>query len=600
MLASPQDRATEALSLSLDSAKSVSSPDISNAASVTLLIHGVGDASYDTLLKAAGDGYAASGFGRNFERRTIAECPVLWGPPNAAECLVLDASGSSHILIALPWARRRLRLSVVARFSALLLLQLAVLAIVTFAFRHVLEFIVEWLKPTSHRMMAYLIMLGFSALAYLLSSDPAKKFKSPPMSAFFLPLLLLVGVMFFVEGTWLWVLMALPLTILGLMSTIVILRCLRIAPTVGWRLALIGLICAIALTDTALIGIARKAELRSERRLASIFDDPSHNVLSNPQIYKGWMNASPSDGKKDLPDALFSIPATEPKSIPTRKPADLGAVERKPGSLPQVAPNLTAPDGMWGREAPTLLADWLAQLVRHIKWTDLVTWSDLTKEVIVTAGFVMLCLLISVYGWLLDFGFDVLHYTGKERLRTSLIEGVATAIRWINQQAPNVPIVVVGHSLGSVLAAHAVASLASDEPCLKHTVLVTMGSPLNYLSQAFPSSVQTVERLSQTICERVRWVNFWRRRDPIGKKLNIGDRRVVQRCVGKGGHPDYWSDRKVWRAVAREGLGVAVGEREDDSDGTEYCIFERGLGTLVAVAILALIAFGAGLWAIAF
>jgi hypothetical protein len=161
-----------------------------------------------------------------------------------AECLVLDASGRSHLLIALPWARRRPRLSFVFGFSAALLLVLAILATVTFAFVNPLEFVVDWLRPMSHRALVYLVMTAVSVLAYVFSSDARKKFELPPMSVFIWPPLLLLGVMFFVDGGWLWVFIGLPLLVLGLMSMLIIGRCIRIAPTFGWKLALVGLLAA--------------------------------------------------------------------------------------------------------------------------------------------------------------------------------------------------------------------------------------------------------------------------------------------------------------------------------------------------------------------
>jgi hypothetical protein len=184
MLTSPPHRAHEPISPTRDLSKPASSPDLSNATSMTLIIHGVGDQSYDKLLKAAADGYVASGFGKSFERVTLAQCPVLWGPPNGAECLVLEASGRSHFLIALPWARRRIRLSFVAKLRAVMLLVLALFAIVTFVFLNPLEFIVEWLRPISHRVLAFLVMAAVSFLAYVFSSDTRKKFELSSMSIF--------------------------------------------------------------------------------------------------------------------------------------------------------------------------------------------------------------------------------------------------------------------------------------------------------------------------------------------------------------------------------------------------------------------------------
>ena len=66
--------------------------------------------------------------------------------------------------------------------------------------------------------------------------------------------------------------------------------------------------------------------------------------------------------------------------------------------------------------------------------------------------------------------------------RTTLVDNVANAVRWCHKTAPGAKIIVVGHSLGSVIASHALCSMASEESCLQRTSLVTMGSPLNYLN----------------------------------------------------------------------------------------------------------------------
>jgi hypothetical protein len=84
-----------------------------------------------------------------------------------------------------------------------------------------------------------------------------------------------------------------PQLVLGLMSMLIIGRCIRIAPTFGWKLALIGLLAAIALPDTALIGIARNFELRWESRYASAHDHSLDDVPLKPETYQRLLKATP-------------------------------------------------------------------------------------------------------------------------------------------------------------------------------------------------------------------------------------------------------------------------------------------------------------------
>ena len=201
------------------------------------------------------------------------------------------------------------------------------------------------------------------------------------------------------------------------------------------------------------------------------------------------------------------------------------------------------------------------------------------------------------FSWLLDFGFDVLHYGGNEKHRTSLIEALAQSLRWFHAQAPNAAIVVVGHSLGSVVAAQSIASLAACDSWLSQVVLVTLGSPLNYINRVFPKSVQRVGELADALrAAHVRWINLWRRSDPIGKFLDIGDIETVQYCVGPGGHPDYWSGGVVWKAVAFEALGIGARSRNQIIGAADACVLERRLGSLVFASVVVLALCGVGLW----
>jgi hypothetical protein len=212
---------------------------------------------------------------------------------------------------------------------------------------------------------------------------------------------------------------------------------------------------------------------------------------------------------------------------------------------------------------------------------------------------VLLCVLVMCFHWALDFVLDVLYYTGKPKHRETLVGGTAHIIVWFHEKAPEASIIVVGHSLGSVIAAHAVTSPRLPAECLRRTVLVTMGSPLNYVSRMFPAAVHTAQQLADTLRGRVVWINLWRSSDIIGKGLDLGS-GAVQYCVGRGSHSNYWKDRKVWRAIVREALGRTEAlVSKSDAAPLPRSLVERSLGALVVLAITVLGLSGAAIWAAA-
>jgi hypothetical protein len=570
-----------------------SATDLSSARSITLIIHGVGDSSNERLLKLASDGYIRSELGGISKRIVLTNCPTLTGG-TGAESLVIREPGGLHFVVALPWAERRTRLSAVAKWCAGLLLALTVLMSVTFLFRGPLEWLEEWLRSWTHQFIAYGVMTGLSFIVYLFRANPTKReFKRPAIWYLFLPLLLLLGLTLFIGFDELfWIPVALLVFALWGMAATIVLRCVAIAPTAGWKIALLALVVSISMPSAVVVRIAKHRAMHTENLYPSPDSPFAHIELLPPPLPEG------------APDSLPKTPVNTKRQKPP--------LRERAGSAPNGSIGDTITPS--GNDSQSNVADLRAQeesIHRELSdpdrsrdvhsspklpnIVDLVTAREFAAKVALAGICIFLSGGLMAFHWVLDFGFDVLHYGGNETFRSSLIQAAIKTIRWFHEQAPNTPIILVGHSLGSVVAAQTIASLCDTESWMSRVVLVTFGSPLNYISRAFPKSVPPAHKLADAICAAgVRWINLWRLSDPIGKFLDIRRSGTVQDCVDKGGHMDYWSRAAVWQAVAFRALGI--GEGSSEISGPRACVVERSLGLLVFCSIILLCACGVGLW----
>jgi hypothetical protein len=147
-----------------------------------------------------------------------------------------------------------------------------------------------------------------------------------------------------------------------------------------------------------------------------------------------------------------------------------------------------------------------------------------------------------------DLLIDVISYVANARRRMMLVETLSQIITKVDQARGGIPLILVGHSLGSVLLTHAIPDLSGGP-----AVLVTCGSPLDLMARGFPSVVSTGQAIGSRILGSSRvqhWINLYRDADYVGRSLKVGNSPAFsENSIGDGGHANYFSDARFWRAV---------------------------------------------------
>ena len=140
--------------------------------------------------------------------------------------------------------------------------------------------------------------------------------------------------------------------------------------------------------------------------------------------------------------------------------------------------------------------------------------------------------------------FDVIRYLGDDTLRDYVHEQLDRILRSIDNRER---IIVVAHSLGSVIAIDSILSEHALWATFGRVDLITAGSPLNRLLHrffplAYPHLTEIVENMA-TLHTDLSWTNIYRRTDYVGGKLP--DRRISNQPVWQGlwrNHVNYWGD----------------------------------------------------------
>lgn len=177
------------------------------------------------------------------------------------------------------------------------------------------------------------------------------------------------------------------------------------------------------------------------------------------------------------------------------------------------------------------------------------SWSYLIAVAIIPA---VILLIFRRAMPVLDLIGDVVFYVGQPERRRKAEAQMLRIINFVRDSAPRADIIVVGHSLGSVLVSHSLKD-APTMPAPRRLLLTTLGSPLPMMSHVFPGYVLTPNQLLE-IYSRCRpvsfWMHLWRDSDWIGRSLHLQSTdSFAEVSVGDGGHPNYWADSRIWEKV---------------------------------------------------
>ena len=145
---------------------------------------------------------------------------------------------------------------------------------------------------------------------------------------------------------------------------------------------------------------------------------------------------------------------------------------------------------------------------------------------------------------------DVVRYLGVPSYRNSLHGQLRTFITDLHL-SKNTRLLLVAHSLGSVIAADCLTDPDSPFDPDADVCLMTLGSPLRrffarFFCQVYPPPAE-IARSIRTRFPRFAWINIFRPLDYVGAELNAPVRDIQNICTGERFrfHTGYWGDALV-------------------------------------------------------
>ena len=183
---------------------------------------------------------------------------------------------------------------------------------------------------------------------------------------------------------------------------------------------------------------------------------------------------------------------------------------------------------------------------------------------------------------ILDLIHDVTRYVGRKKKRRGLDVAFGELVNSIRSLAPRSQLVVVSHSLGTVVSTSALLQMPGQR-----VHLVTMGSPIHFMTLVYPRVVRDPQFLADQLSSKgsvASWLNLWRDSDPIGRSLAVKNVSFRQRSLGPGGHADYWNDKRTWDEIARRISNQTI--EAGVVEPAESMMVRRGLPLLATGTVL--------------
>jgi len=152
---------------------------------------------------------------------------------------------------------------------------------------------------------------------------------------------------------------------------------------------------------------------------------------------------------------------------------------------------------------------------------------------------------------------DIVRYLGDPEYRRRIHSHLGKTLTSLEAG----PVVVVAHSLGSVIAVDSLLSWPEAWSRYQSVRLLTCGSPLRRLFRRFfpdsyPAPAELASRLAR-LYGNLRWRNVFRPLDYVGGRLSddgsVNETRFRQRHHL---HIAYWTDRQLADAIAEEVSGI--------------------------------------------